>query len=382
MAHAFSMNAPFQFGLPFDLPAAVSRPIAIERVAKKRNTALGAATKNGQAAAANWRDEPMRAFEVWLQSGCRGRGFSERSQVVYLAMWRKLVQHCGRGAAFSGPSELGQFLRSVTARGRPVESPTQQRRYLALVAQVQDHLIAQGALQSNAARQLLEEISVRDRGRRREAPVALRPSEESALRAALAALPTPRWHHRRNRALIELALGAGLKVAELQALRVRDILRTKVGPVPGYISATSTAAEERRIPVAAVSWEGIIAWVDELLACGANSGTYVLISGDGDDAGEFNPQLDFLDPDIAARFSRPMSSSQIWRAAQEVFQAAGMSLAGDRTGPGILRNTFAVRQLRAGCDLQQVGRWLGHKDLAWTEQYLQVIAEQDGLATA
>jgi len=155
----------------------------------------------------------------------------------------------------------------------------------------------------------------------------------------------------RDRALLEFAYATGVRVSELVALKLQDIMFED-----GVARVFGKGAKERLVPVGR-------------RALGAVS-LY---------AREIRPTLDrgktrgFLF--LNARGS-PLSRVGAWGVIKATARRAGLT---KRVTPHTLRHTFATHLLEGGADLRAVQEMLGHVDLSTTQLYTHV--DRDYLRT-
>ncbi len=148
----------------------------------------------------------------------------------------------------------------------------------------------------------------------------------------------------RDRTLLELGYGAGLRVTELCTLTLRDLFLTD-----GLVRVLGKGGKERLVPVGrkvigtlGVYLNGLRAELDG----GATEGR-VLLNARG----------------------KPLSRVGAWGVVKKQAQAAGIA----RTvTPHTLRHSFATHLLEGGADLRAVQEMLGHADLSTTQIYTHV----------
>ncbi|MBN2587095.1 MAG: tyrosine recombinase XerD [Candidatus Fermentibacteraceae bacterium] len=148
----------------------------------------------------------------------------------------------------------------------------------------------------------------------------------------------------RNRALMELAYGAGLRESEITGMTV-----ARVHLDQSMVRPLGKGSKERLVPIggAAVRW--ISRYLDEarpLLACGPST-----------------PML-FL----TYRGNR-LSRMTVWNIVRTSARRAGVK---DKVHPHTLRHSFATHLLQGGADLRVVQELLGHSDIRTTEIYTSV----------
>jgi integrase/recombinase XerC len=148
----------------------------------------------------------------------------------------------------------------------------------------------------------------------------------------------------RDRAVVEVLYGSGLRVAELCGLRPAD-----VDLVRGQLLVWGKGAKQRLVPMSQASVEAVRAWVETGRATVATSESPA-------DAVFVNQRGHRLTPRDVRRILDRRASSP--------------------THPHALRHTFATHLLDGGADLRAVQELLGHEDLATTQLYTHVSKER------
>jgi integrase/recombinase XerC len=148
----------------------------------------------------------------------------------------------------------------------------------------------------------------------------------------------------RDRAVVELLYGSGLRVAELCGLRPRD-----VDLVRGQVLVWGKGSKQRQLPMSESSVEAVRAWVEGGRRTMATTETPA-------DALFVNRRGHRLTPRDVRRILDRRASSP--------------------THPHALRHTFATHLLDGGADLRAVQELLGHSDLATTQLYTHVSKER------
>ena len=148
----------------------------------------------------------------------------------------------------------------------------------------------------------------------------------------------------RDRAILHLAVGAGLRVSELISLRLDDI-----APRSASIRVRDKGRRERALPLWKTTATALRAWlaVRGSVAC---------------------PEL-FLN----AR-DEPLSRwgvAYILRCHTDVAVRTCSTLQGKQVSPHVLRHTCAMIVLQATQDIRKVSLWLGHSNLTTTEIYVR-----------
>ena len=148
----------------------------------------------------------------------------------------------------------------------------------------------------------------------------------------------------RDRAVVELLYGSGLRVGELCGIRPRDLDLAR-----GQVLVWGKGSKQRQLPMSESSVEAVRAWVDAGRPAMANRETPA-------DALFVNRRGHRLTPRDVRRILDRRASSP--------------------THPHALRHTFATHLLDGGADLRAVQELLGHSDLATTQLYTHVSKER------
>jgi len=151
----------------------------------------------------------------------------------------------------------------------------------------------------------------------------------------------------RDRALLELGYGGGLRVSELCGLLVSDLIMTD-----GLVRVIGKGSKERLVPIG----RQVIGAVSVYL----NTTRATL------DQGRTGGRL------ILNARGTPLSRVGAWGIVKEHAQRAGIT---KRVTPHTLRHTFATHLLEGGADLRAVQEMLGHADLSTTQIYTHVDRE-------
>jgi integrase/recombinase XerD len=151
----------------------------------------------------------------------------------------------------------------------------------------------------------------------------------------------------RDRAMLELAYGAGLRVSEWITLAVRDVLFDDA-----LIRVFGKGSKERLVPIGRNAIGAVAIYLRELRP--------KLENGQG-------KGILFLN----AR-GKPLSRMGAWKILQRHVKAAGLT---KRVTPHTLRHSFATHLLENGADLRAVQEMLGHADISTTQIYTHVDRE-------
>jgi integrase/recombinase XerD len=238
----------------------------------------------------------------------------------------------GASVARTTTEDLETYLAELRAAG--LSGATIARRVAALRSFFR-HQMLLGARADNPAAELDLPPRVR------KLPRTLSPSEAERLIEA-AAGTTPRAH--RDRALVELLYGGGLRVSEAVGLTKGDVdLDARI------VRALGKGSKERIVPIGRPAVEALRRYLSR--------GRPFL------DA-RHRPEL-FLN----AR-GGPLTRAGAFLILRRLAATAGLEP--ERVHPHLLRHSFATHLLEGGADLRSVQEMLGHADLATTELYTHV----------
>jgi integrase/recombinase XerD len=151
----------------------------------------------------------------------------------------------------------------------------------------------------------------------------------------------------RDRALLELAYGAGLRVSEWITLGVRDLILED-----SLVRVFGKGSKERLVPIGRTAVGAIAVYLRELrprLEGGRGKGVLFL----------------------NAR-GTPMTRMGAWKILRKYVERAGLE---KRVTPHTLRHSFATHLLEGGADLRAVQEMLGHADISTTQIYTHVDRE-------
>jgi len=178
-------------------------------------------------------------------------------------------------------------------------------------------------------------------------PTVLRPREAAELVEAPAPpegdRPLERAVALRDRAILELMYGSGLRVAEVAGLTVD---RLDLGR--GRVTVMGKGSKEREVPMS----DPAVLAIEAYLVAGRRS-----MASEGSPAAFFN------------RRHKPIGTRDIRRL---VGRYGARMLSGRHVTPHTLRHSFATHLLEGGADIRAVQELLGHASVATTQRYTHV----------
>ena len=151
----------------------------------------------------------------------------------------------------------------------------------------------------------------------------------------------------RDRAMLELGYGSGLRVSEWIELSVRDILFEE-----GLVRVFGKGSKERLVPMGRRAVGAVAIYLRELrprLEKGQGRGKLMLNA-----RGE------------------PLTRMGAWKILRKYVERAELT---KHVSPHTLRHSFATHLLEGGADLRAVQEMLGHADISTTQLYTHVDRE-------
>ena len=149
----------------------------------------------------------------------------------------------------------------------------------------------------------------------------------------------------RDRAILEVLYGCGLRVSEASSLRISNIFFEEE-----YISVIGKGDKQRIVPLGEVAADALKAWL----------------------AARWTPEAEFSDIVFLNKKGRPLSRVSIFNLVKKQALAAGVTR---EISPHTFRHSFATHLIENGADLRAVQEMLGHESILTTEIYTHVDTE-------
>jgi integrase/recombinase XerD len=288
---------------------------------------VSGAAESGPAAMSDRTDPDVESFLLLLAAN--------RSPRTVDAYRRDLAS---LGATLAGPvgdattEQIEGWLAAMRADGR---APSTIARRLAAARAFLRHLTLIGTRADNPA------AAIVGPRRPRTVPRTLSPAEaERLVNAALGTTPRAM----RDRALVELLYGAGLRVSEAVGLA-----KSSIDPDTRVVRVLGKGGKERLVPLGRPAADALRRY----LAIG-------------------RPHLDRRHrPDLFLNArGGALTRAGAFLILRRLAERAGLEPG--RVHPHLLRHSFATHLLEGGADLRSVQEMLGHADVATTERYTHV----------
>ena len=273
-----------------------------------------------------------RLSRLWLTHLLRDRGASPHTRRSYASDLRLLQEHLSGRSLDLGTARRRDLRQWLASLGSPTDrpAPASLARRVATLRSFYGWLSAEGLRADNPAAGLRAPKVPRSVPRIMEVPetdaVMIHPTQSGILEV-------------RNRALLELLYGAGLRVSEAVSLDWPDVdvddrlVRVRAGK----------GGKQRVVPFGPPAAAALDLLVRNLPDAGSDGS--------------------------AALFRNHRGGRLSSRSARRIVQDAGKAAGLSGVHPHALRHACATHMLSAGADLRAIQEQLGHESLATTERY-------------
>ena len=156
----------------------------------------------------------------------------------------------------------------------------------------------------------------------------------------------------RDRAMLEVMYGCGLRVVEVCSLREEDVVSDGE-----LLRIVGKGSKERLVPMGGAAGRALNAYMAsarDVFAKGNLSEVHVFLT----------------------RRGSPFTRQGVFKIVRE--RAAAVGIAADRISPHVLRHCFASHMLQHGADIRAIQDMLGHADIGTTPIYTHVDVSRFG----
>ena len=150
----------------------------------------------------------------------------------------------------------------------------------------------------------------------------------------------------RDRAMLEVLYGCGLRVSELCGLRTDDLVAGGE-----LLRIVGKGSKERIVPIGGAAGRALALYL--------GSGRGAFARGDLGETHVF-----------VTRLGRPFTRQGVFKIIRA--RAAAVGIAAERISPHVLRHCFASHMLAHGADIRAIQELLGHADIGTTQVYTHV----------
>lgn len=165
------------------------------------------------------------------------------------------------------------------------------------------------------------------------------------INALIAAIDASKPEGMRNKAIIEVLYGCGLRVTELTELKISNIF-----PQIEFIKVIGKGNKERLVPIGGVALKFIEIYINEVRV----------------HANIKKGHEDFI---FLNRFGAKLSRISIFNLIKSLAVDTGLK---KTISPHTLRHSFATHLIEGGADLRAVQEMLGHSSITTTEIYTHI----------
>ena len=155
------------------------------------------------------------------------------------------------------------------------------------------------------------------------------------------AVDTSTWLGKRDRALLEVLYGCGLRVSEAVGLKINSLYMDE-----GFVRVIGKGDKERLVPIGEVASEALLAYLaerpSEMSSC-----EYVFVN----------------------RYGAPLSRISAFKTVKSMARLAGVR---KEISPHTFRHSFATHLIENGADIRIVQEMLGHESVSTTEIYTHI----------
>lgn len=163
----------------------------------------------------------------------------------------------------------------------------------------------------------------------------------------------------RDRLIIELLYGAGLRVSELTGLALKDLNINH-----GYVRCLGKGDKERIVPIGRAALEAVRIYIAAEPRLQPSPPKPI-----SKPAANKNSRVPVSPPLLADRQGKRISRLVIWQIVKRLAVKAKIN---KTLSPHTLRHTFATHMLENGADLRVVQELLGHSSIITTQLYTHV----------
>jgi integrase/recombinase XerC len=288
-------------------------------------------------------------LEPWQTHLADIRRYAPHTVDAYLSDAREflcfLQKHTGEDVSLSTLSvlTLTDYRAWMAARTRQGLSPTSTMRALSALRALHRYWQRQGGSVSAA----IYDVTIRQKGKR--LPKALHVNEAEQALEQIAAWQPEEWVGLRDKAILLLLYGCGLRISE--ALGLKQVILAQKGDV---IRVLGKRSKERELPLLPAVRKAI---QDYVVEC-----PYISIA---------SPKMS--QPLFFGARGKALQPAIFQRQLQSLRQAFHLP---EFTTPHAFRHSFATHLLGAGASLRDIQELLGHASLSTTQRYTHLDTQR------
>lgn len=275
-------------------------------------------------------------FDTAIQDFIQHLRLERGASANTLAAYRRDISAFAASTKFTepnavSPSTVTSYFATLNAKGT---KPATMARKISSLKQFFDYLRENGMVSENpAAVYSAPKIA-------RYHPDYLSPRE---IESVINSIDCSTEAGKRNRSVIELLYGSGLRLSELLNLAIDDIEFEA-----GFVRVLGKGNKQRLVPLGEYAKEAVQAYLA---------------------ASETGKQVSRPRTLILNRDGKKCSRVGLWKVIKQLVRKAGIN---KKVTPHTFRHSFATHLIEGGADLRVVQEMLGHADISTTEIYTRL----------
>ncbi len=165
---------------------------------------------------------------------------------------------------------------------------------------------------------------------------------EEEIDALMQGVDLSTWQGRRDRSILEVLYGCGLRVSEACGLQLSSVFEEE-----GFVSVVGKGDKQRLVPLGEEAIDALDAYLAERPSTFKEHDNVVFLN----------------------KFGNPLSRQSVFLMVKKQAMIAGIT---KNISPHTLRHSFATHLLEHGADLRAVQEMLGHESILTTEIYTHI----------
>lgn len=259
------------------------------------------------------------------------RRMSPNTVTSYCHDVEEFLEFVGYPPAAITSEDITRYLGHVTSQGLSKRSTA---RLLSALRNYFDWCVEEGEVKENPC----DRVDAPKLGK--YLPEVLSVEEVTAI---LESVDLKAAYGKRNRAILEVLYGCGLRVSEAAGLHISHVYMEE-----GFIDVIGKGDKQRLVPLGEVAADAIRAYLPER---------------------PMPAERKFEDILFLNRFGKPLSRISIFKLVKDQAMAAGIQ---KEISPHTFRHSFATHLIENGADLRIVQEMLGHESILTTEIYTHI----------
>ena len=259
------------------------------------------------------------------------RRMSPNTVTSYCHDVEEFLKYVGCESAKVTSEQIKEYLGFVTSKGLSKRSTA---RLLSSLRSYFDWCVEEGEVKENPC----DRVDAPKLGKYLPAVLSL-----AEVEAILESVDLRKPFGKRDRAILEVLYGCGLRVSEAANLRISHVYLDE-----GFVNVIGKGDKQRLVPLGEVAADAIRAYLPDRPA---------------------PAERKFEDYLFLNRFGKPLSRVSIFNLVKDQAMAAGIQ---KEISPHTFRHSFATHLIENGADLRIVQEMLGHESILTTEIYTHI----------